>query len=105
LTCRARRGRKALRGRRERGHGEDERDAIGLQDFGSIGFTGIHDPAAQCSEKAEALAAQGVPTNGMVVNSPHKTCCITTGILRKVGIADCKPAADGPFKLEGVPDP
>jgi len=80
------------------------KEPITLQDFGSIEFTGIHDPA-QCSQKAEALAAQGVPTYGMVVNGPYETCCITTGIQRKVGIADCKPAADGPFNLEGVPDP
>jgi hypothetical protein len=77
---------------------------ISLQDFGSIEFTSIHDPA-KCSKKAEDLAKQGVPTYGMVVNGPHETCCITTGIQRKVGIAHCKPAADGPFQLEGVPDP
>jgi hypothetical protein len=77
---------------------------IELQDFGSIEFTGIHD-ALNCSKKAEALEKQGVETHGMVTNGPHQTCCITVGIQRRVGIADCKPAADGPFKLTGVPDP
>jgi hypothetical protein len=66
--------------------------------------TGIHDPA-KCSQKAEALHGQGVKTFGMVVNCPHETCCTPVGIQRWVGVADCKAAADGLFKLTGVPDP
>ena len=72
--------------------------------FGSIEFTGIHD-AAKCSAKAAALDSQGITVSSEVVNGPHQTCCLTVAIERKVGIADCKPAADGPFQLEGVPDP
>jgi hypothetical protein len=74
------------------------------RNFGAIEFTGIHD-AAKCSAKAAALEGQGIKVASELVNGPHQTCCLTVAIQRKVALADCKPAADGPFQLEGVPDP